>query len=404
MYPTQHPLYGGIDLHARTMYVCMLGQDGEGVLHRNMPARPDALLKAMAPSRDHMVIAVACLLTWYGLAALGAQAGLPFVLGHALSMQAIHGGKATHDTSDSQNIAVLLRGGMLPQASVSPAAMRAPRDLLRRRRPLMRTRAALLAHLQHTQSQDPLPEIGQQLASKGQRHGVAARVLAPAVQKSIEVDLALMDHDDRLRNEVALPSVQTAKQHQAHALSRRPSVPGIGQIVRLVLRDEMHEITRFPRVQDGVSSCRLGKGAKASAGKRDGPSGTKMGHASLTGACSAAAVLLLRNHAQGQQCLARVENKHGQGQALTIWAPKVARAVSARVARDPVGAMDSFLNGSGSRAGAPAASRATQGISLHYRPWHSPLALRHGTRTRTEAFCSAPSRLLGHPLWLRNLR
>jgi len=268
----------------------------------------------------------------------------------------------------------------------------------------MRTRAALLAHLQHTQSQDPLPEIGQQLASKGHRHGVAARVLAPAVQKSIEVALALMAHDDRLRNEVALPSVQTAKQHQAHALSRRPSVPGIGQIVRLVLRDEMHEITRLPRGQDGVSSCRLGKGAKASAGKRDGPSGTKMGHASLTGACSAAAVLLLRNHAQGQQCLARVENKHGQGQALTIWAPKVARAVSARVARDPVGAMDSFLTGSGSSAGAPAASRATQGISLHYRPWHSPLALRHGTRTRTEAFCSAPSRLLGHPLWLRNLR
>ena len=318
MYPTQHPLYGGIDLHARTMYVCILGQDGEVVLHRNMPARPDALLKAMAPSRDHMVIAVACLLTWYGLAALGAQAGLPVVLGHALSMQAIHGGKATHDTSDSQNIAVLLRGGMLPQASGSPAAMRAPRDLLRRRRPLMRTRAALLAHLQHTQSQDPLPEIGQQLASKGQRHGGAARVLAPAVQKSIEVALALMAHDDRLRNEVALPSVQTAKQHQAHALSRRPSVPGIGQIVRLVLLDEMHEITRFPRVQDVVSSCRLVKCAKESAGKRSGTSGTNIGHAHLTWAFSEAAVLFLRENPAGQKFLARLEKKHSKGKALTI--------------------------------------------------------------------------------------
>ena len=57
----QHPFYCGIDLHARTMYVCILSQDGEVMLHRNMPARPDALLKAIAPYRDGMVIAVECI-------------------------------------------------------------------------------------------------------------------------------------------------------------------------------------------------------------------------------------------------------------------------------------------------------------------------------------------------------
>ena len=41
---------------------------------------------------------------------------MSLVLGHALSMQAIHGGKAKNDTIDAQHIAVLLRGGMLPQA------------------------------------------------------------------------------------------------------------------------------------------------------------------------------------------------------------------------------------------------------------------------------------------------
>ena len=112
----QHPLYCGIDLQARTMYVCILSQDGEVGLHRHMQASPDALLKAIAPYRDAMVVAVACLLTWYGLADLGAQAGLPFVLGHALSLQAIHGGQTKNDTIDSQNLAVLLRGGMRPPA------------------------------------------------------------------------------------------------------------------------------------------------------------------------------------------------------------------------------------------------------------------------------------------------
>jgi hypothetical protein len=180
-YTKPHPFYCGIDLHARTMYVCLLSQDGEVMLHRHMQARPDALLKAIAPYRDAMVIAVACLFPWYWLADLGAQAGLPFVLGHALSMQAIHGGKTKNDTIDAQNIAVLRRGGMLPQASVSPAAMRATRDLLRRRTHVMRTRAELLAHIHKTQSPYNLPEMGKKSADKAHREGVAERLPAPAV-------------------------------------------------------------------------------------------------------------------------------------------------------------------------------------------------------------------------------
>jgi hypothetical protein len=39
-------------------------------------------------------------------------------------MKAIHGGQAKHDSIDAQKIAVLLRGGMLPQASVYPAKTR----------------------------------------------------------------------------------------------------------------------------------------------------------------------------------------------------------------------------------------------------------------------------------------
>src|SRR4029453_13197515 len=232
-YTKQHQFYCGLDLHARTMYVCILSQDSEVVLHRHMPARPDALLKAIAPYRDDMVIAVECIFTWYWLADLCAQEGLPFVLGHALYMKAIHGGKTKNDKIDSQKIAVLLRGGMLPQACVYPAAMRATRDLLRRRTHLMRKRAELLAHIQNTNSQYNLPEIGKKIAYKANRDGVAARFLDPAVQKSVEVDLPLIDHSDRLLSDVALTIVQTAKQHNAQALYRLQSVPGIGKILSL---------------------------------------------------------------------------------------------------------------------------------------------------------------------------
>jgi transposase len=101
--------------------------------------------------------------TWYWLADLCTQEGIPFVLGHALYRKAIHGGKAKNDKIDAQKIAVLLRGGMFPQAYVYPADMRATRDLLRRRMYLMRKRAELLTHIQNTNSQYNLPEIGKKM-------------------------------------------------------------------------------------------------------------------------------------------------------------------------------------------------------------------------------------------------
>jgi hypothetical protein len=117
-------------------------------------------------------------------------------------MKAIHGGKAKNATIDAHKIAVLLRGGMLPQAYVYPAAMRATRDLLRRRMSFMRKRAELLTHIQQTTSQYNLPELGKNIAYKANRTGVAARFPDSAVHKSVDVDLALIDAYDPLLSDL----------------------------------------------------------------------------------------------------------------------------------------------------------------------------------------------------------
>ena len=63
-YTTQHQFYCGIDLHARTMYVCILAQAGEILLHQNMKASPEAFLRAISPYRQDLVVAVECIFTW----------------------------------------------------------------------------------------------------------------------------------------------------------------------------------------------------------------------------------------------------------------------------------------------------------------------------------------------------
>jgi transposase len=343
-YTQQHKFYCGIDLHARSMYLCVLNQDGEVLLHRDMKAAPGPFLQAIAPYREDVVVCVECIFTWYWLADLCAHEGIPFVLGHALYMKAIHGGKAKNDRIDAHKIAVLLRGGMIPQAYVYPAEMRATRDLLRRRMHLMRHRAGLLAHIQNTNSQYNLPQIGKKLAYKANRGGVAERFSDPAVQKSIAGDLTLIGSYDRLLTELEREIVNTAKAHDAQTFYRLRSIPGVGKILALVLLYEIHDIHRFPRVQEFVSYCRLVKCARESAGKRYGTAGAKIGNAYLKWAFSEAAVLFLRNNPAGQKYLARLAKKHGKGKALTVLAHKLARAVYYMLRRDTAFDLDKFFS------------------------------------------------------------
>lgn len=104
------------------------------------------------------------------------------------------------------------------------------------------------------------------------------RFLDPSVSKSLEMDLALIDHYDKLLNQVEFYIAQSVKVHDVDAFYRLRSVPGIGKILAMVILYEIHDTHRFPTVQDFVSYARLVKCPKESAGKRYGFSGTKIGN------------------------------------------------------------------------------------------------------------------------------
>jgi transposase len=326
-YTHSHKHYCGIDLHARSMYLCILNAQGEILLHHNFTAEPAAFLAAVEPYREDLVVAVECIFTWYWLADLCAEQGIAFVLGHALYMKASHGGKAKNDRIDAHKIAVLLRGGMLPQAYVYPKPMRATRDLLRRRNHLMRKRADLLAHIQNTASQYNLPPLGARVDRKAERATIPAHFPDAVVPRSVELDLSLIAHYDELLGQLEQQLALMAKAHDAFAYHLLRSIPGVGRILTLVLLYEIEDIRRFPRVQEFLSYARLVKCQKASAGKVLGQGGKKIGNVHLKWAFSEAAVLFLRCNPEGQRYVERLARKHGKGKALSILAARLGRAV-----------------------------------------------------------------------------
>ena len=109
-YNPPHRFYCGVDPHARSRYLCILDQTGTILFHEDLPADRDTFLEAVAPYRDDLVVCCECLFCWYWLADLCQEQQFAFVLGHALYLKAIHGGKAKDDNIDAAKVARLRRG------------------------------------------------------------------------------------------------------------------------------------------------------------------------------------------------------------------------------------------------------------------------------------------------------
>lgn len=259
-YREQHSFYCGVDLHARTMYLCILDTAGSIVLHRRIPSQRDAFIEAIEPNRDDLVVCAECIFCWYWLADLCSELDVAFVLAHALYLKAIHGGKAKHDRVDSEKLATLLRGGSIPIAYVYPPRIRSTRDLLRRRLFFRRKRAELLSHIQNTFHQYNVPRPARhQLETPSRRSALVEAFNDVSVRASIEADLFLCGHYDELLKDLEKTLLRQARRHEPNTLRLLQTIPGVGKILGLTLLYEIHTIEHFPSVQQFSSYARLVK-------------------------------------------------------------------------------------------------------------------------------------------------
>lgn len=328
-YKNQHKYYCGIDLHSSTMYVCVLDGEGKTLLHRNIKTNPESFLLLIEKYREDLVVAVESIFCWYWLADLCTKEGITFVLGHALYMKAIHGGKAKNDKIDSEKIAGLLRGGMLPISYVYPRQMRATRDLLRRRTFFVRKKAELLSHIQMTHQQYNFSQPEKKLSGSGNRKIYVCPLEEESAKRSIEVDLTMIDNYakeiDKLERFIEKATKTTSKSALQMSLLR--TIPGVGGVLSQTVLYEIHDIERFPKVQNFSSYARLIKPKKTSAGKTAGSGGGKIGNAHLKWAFSETMSMYIRHSEKAKEYLKKLQKKHSKARCLSILTHKIGKAV-----------------------------------------------------------------------------
>lgn len=342
-YTKSHPYYCGIDLHARILYVCILDSNGEKVLHKEINASPTALLSLLKPYLEGVVIGVECMHCWYWVSDFCITHNIKFVLGHALYMKAIHGGKTKNDKVDSYKIAHLLRGGNFPLAFNYPKEMRATRDLLRRRTKIVRHGAQLKAHVSNTISQYNLPAHNSSLRYPCARAAMRETFDDQSVQRNIDIDLNIVDFYNKELAQVEWFIEKHAKQHNARDYYLLKTIPGIGKILSLTILYEIGDIGRFESVQKFASYSRLIKCKAQSAGKTYGTQGNKIGNAHLKWAFSEGAVLYLRGNKKARRYLDKLQRRMSKGKALSALAHKLGRCIYFMLKRGKVFDENQFL-------------------------------------------------------------
>jgi transposase len=324
--PADVRFYAGVDLHARSLFLCVLDRDGQERFARNLTAAPAPFLKAVAPFRDGLVVGCECMHCWYWLADACRDADILFALGHAWAMKAVHGGKTKCDRHDAQAIARLLRGGAFPQAYAYPKERRGLRDLLRARLRLVRQRAELYGHVHTARRQANLSPVSSDVKYKSKRGGVTADIADPFVRRRVETHLALLEPLDTTIRRLEAEIEAAAQEHYSTELTVLQTTPGVGAVLSLTILLEIDAVERFETRQQFCSYARLCGAVQESAGQRTGVGNRKAGNAWLKWAFSEAAVLSAQKDERIDALLQRLASRLGKPKAYSALAHKLGRA------------------------------------------------------------------------------
>ena len=172
------------------------------------------------------------------------------------------------DKLDANGLATLLRLGSLPTVWLPPAALRDQRELPRTRMALTRLRTAVKNRIHSLLAKYNLsPDDGAQLFSKQGRAWLDSAVgrLPPETARCLNQQLQLLDSisvqisclEERIHILTALtPTMLLLK-----------SLPGVGDILSIVIEREVGNIQRFPSAPQFSSYCGTTPRVSSSGGK-----------------------------------------------------------------------------------------------------------------------------------------
>ena len=318
----------GIDLHARSMYVCIMDREGKILFHRNMKNDFAIFKESVKAFLPNMAVAVESSSYYYWLADACRKHRIPFHLGHALYMKAVHGGKAKNDKIDSRKIADLARSNMLPMAYPYPKSMRATRDLFRKRHYFVRKRAGAYKYLQNIFLQQGVTDIDlATVKCKDNYQKLVEHFNDIAIQTTVKANLDFINSIDPIVHDMESKAKALTKNFDHTTFKLLRTTPGIGGTIALIILYETHDIARFKSVQKYSSYAGVVKCRRSSNGKKMKTQNHKIRNPYLKWAFTEIIISAQRVSPQINTLYNNIKSKYGKPRAKSIIAHRFAVAI-----------------------------------------------------------------------------
>lgn len=301
-------LYAGIDLHSNNHMMVVTDEEDAIVYRKRLRNELTPALEALERYRNELAgVAVESTYNWYWLVDGLMDAGYDLHLANTVAMQQYSGLKFSDDKSDARWLAKLLRLKILPEGYIYPKEARPIRDLLRKRRHLVRQRTSNMVSVQNLIARNTGQSVGGDVIHHLREDELLAMVkdrdLALAIQASVDVARCLTTQIELLEKTV----LKRARLRDEYNVLL--SVPGIGTILAMTIMLEVGDIGRFKTVGDFASYARCVNSRRVSNGKQKGKGNTKNGNAHLAWAFSEAAVYGVRFNETIQRYYQRKRSK-----------------------------------------------------------------------------------------------
>jgi transposase len=205
---------------------------------------------------------------WYWIADEIEEAGCLPRLAHAVKAKVMMGNVNKTDKIDAHGLAILQHNGTLPAVWIPPHQVRDERELPRTRMAFAKIRNAVKNRIHSTLAKYALSiEDGHELFCKAGRRWLDQTILQlpPETQRCTQQQLILLDFiqeeisslEDRIRQSVKeTPRIQLLK-----------TLPGIGDILSIVIDREIGDISRFTHSDSFAAYCGTTPKVSSSGGK-----------------------------------------------------------------------------------------------------------------------------------------
>lgn len=234
--------YVGVDLHKKSSYFCILNDQGEKIMLKNVTNDESSLRGFMASIPQPFTLAFESTFNWYFFADLAHQFTDSVLMAKPFELKAFAKQHKKNDKIDAQLIASVLFRGFLPTATIADQYTREVRELLRSRITLVSDRSRNIIRLKNF-----MDKIGRPIKTTLTAHNHLQAINTdhlPLIYVKVINDYKERIHFLNLKlsgikNDIT--TIITADRDMIHL----QTIPGIGFFSAALIKSEIMDISRF---------------------------------------------------------------------------------------------------------------------------------------------------------------